>query len=503
MGVGTSHGNGLFFRTLTEKQAMDIHHASCQILEESGMLVHHEEAVELLRQAGAQVENGNRVYFPTYLVEQALQSAPSRVTLYNRSGEAALHLEGSNVYFGTGSDTINYLDPVSLERRKWRQEDVANGIKLCDKLPNIDFVMSMGLLSDVDARMINREQYAIMVQNTEKPQVVVAEDGATLLDIIEMAAVAVGGRDRLRQKPLFMHYTEPTSPLQHPKEAVDKLLVAAENGVPTNFACGGVGGATVPVTVGAALVQANAEALSGLVIHQLKAKGAPFVYGYGNSPLDMRTMQAVYATPEAILYQGGMVDLAHYYQLPSWGYAGCCNSKVCDEQAIMESTQFTLMGALQGCNIMHDVFYMEFGLTGSLELLVISNEVIGRTRRLLRGIDTDKEALGVEAIMRVGPGGNFMGDEHTAAHFRQNWMPELSDFTNYENWSENGSKTMVDRARERIKTILATHHPKPVTDEVRAGIEAVLEKAREAVLTMDRENVLRKEARKKVREQGL
>ena len=482
MGVGSSHGNGLFFRTLTEKQAEEIHLASCQILEDTGMLIHHEEAVELLRQAGAQVEKGNRVYFPTHLVEKALQSAPSRVTLYNRNGEAALHLEGSNVYFGTGSDTLNYLDPVSLERRSWRKADVANAIRLCDNLQNIDFVMSMGLLSDVEPQMNNREQYALMVQNTVKPQVVIAENGDTLRDIIEMAAAAVGGKERLRQKPLFMIYTEPTSPLQHPKESVEKLLVAAENRVPTNFACGGVAGATVPATVGGALVQANAEALSGLIIHQLKAPGAPFVYGYGNSPLDMQTMQAVYGTPEAVLFQGGMVDLAHYYQLPSWGYAGCCNSKVCDEQAIAESTMFTLMGALQGCNIMHDVFYMEFGLTGSLELLVISNEVIGRTRRLLKGINTDKESLGVESIRRVGPGGNFLGDKHTFHHFRENWLPELSDFNSYENWSANGSKTMVDRARERIKQILETHSPEPVTDEVRERIEIVLRQARETVV---------------------
>lgn len=481
MGVGSSHGNGLFFRTLTEKQAEEIHLASSRILEETGMVIHHQEAVELLRQAGAQVENGNRVYFPNHLVKKALQSAPSHVTLYNRNGETALQLQGSNVYFGTGSDTLNYLDPVSQERRKWHQEDVASAIRLCDKLPNIDFVMSMGLLCDVDRRMINREQYAIMVQNTVKPQVVIAEDGDTLRDIIEMAASAVGGKERLRQKPLFMIYTEPTSPLQHPQDSVDKLLIAAENGVPTNFACGGVAGASVPTTVGGALVQANAEALSGLVIHQLKAPGAPFVYGYGNSPLDMRTMQAVYGTPEAVLFQGGMVDLAHYYELPSWGYAGCCNAKVCDEQAIAESTMFTLMGALQGCNIMHDVFYMEFGLTGSLELLVISNEVIGRARRLLKGIDTDQESLGVEAIMRVGPGGNFLGDDHTANHFRENWLPDLSDFNNYENWSENGSKTMVDRARERIKQILETHQPKLVTDEVREQIETILKRAREKV----------------------
>ncbi len=479
MGVGSSHGNGLFFRTLTEKQAEEIHLASCQILEDTGMVIHHTEAVELLRQAGAYVENGNRVYFPSFLVKQALQSAPSRVTLYNRSGDAALQLEGTKVHFGTGSDTLNYLDPFTLERRSWRQEDVANAIKLCDKLPNIDFVMSMGLLSDVNPRMINREQYAIMVQNTEKPQVVIAEDGDTLQDIIEMAACVVGGKERLRQKPLFMLYTEPTSPLQHPKESIDKLLMAAENGVPTNFACGGVAGASVPTTVAGALVQANAEALSGLIIHQLKAPGAPFVYGYGNSPLDMSSMQAVYGTPEAVLFQGGMVDLAHYYELPSWGYAGCCNSKVCDEQAIAESTMFTLMGALQGCNIMHDVFYMEFGITGSLELLLISNEVIGRTRRLLKGIDTDKESLGVDAIRRVGPGGNFLGDEHTAKNFRKNWFPDLSDFNNYENWVESGSKTMVERARDRIKHILETHQPKPVNEGVKEQIELVLRKAEE------------------------
>ena len=140
---------------------------------------------------------------------------------------------------------------------------------------------------------------------------------------------------------------------------------------------------------------------------------------------------------------------------------------------------FTLMGALQGCNIMHDVFYMEFGLTGSLELLVISNEVIGRTRRLLKGIDTDKESLGVESIMRVGPGGNFLGDDHTAKHFRENWLPDLSDFNNYENWTESGSKTKVERARDRIKNILETHQSKPVSEDVREQIKAVLRKAKE------------------------
>lgn len=477
MTYGCAHGNGLYFRTLTAEQLQKVHLAGCRVLEEAGMVIHHDEAVELLKKAGAAVDSGNRVYFPTFLVEKALQSAPSRVTMYNRKGEPALYLEGSNVYFGTGSDTINYLDPFTGERRGWRKEDVAQAITICDYLPNIDFIMSMGMLSDVERRMINREQYALMVQHSVKPQVVIAEDGDTLADIAEMAAIAVGGEEQLKRKPLFMIYTEPTSPLQHPVESIEKLLLAAEKGIPANFACGGLGGASVPVTVGGALVQANAEALSGLVIHQLKNPGAPFIYGYGNSPMDMRTMQAVYGTPEAILYQGGMCDLARYYRLPSWGYAGCCNSKVCDEQAILESTMFTVMGALQGCNLMHDVFYMEFGRTGSLELLLISNEVIGRVKRLLKGIETDWEYLAVEAIKRVGPGGNFLGDPHTAEHFRESWQPELSDFNCFENWAAAGSTTMAERARGKIKEILAVHKPEPLPEEARVKIAAVLEKA--------------------------
>lgn len=477
MTVGSYHGNGLFFRTLSETQAEQIHSASCQILEETGMIIHHRKAVEMLKEAGAPVEDGNRVYFPTWLVEKALKSAPSRVTMYNRNGKPAMFLEGSKTYFGTGSDTLNYLDPFTGERRDWRKEDVAQAIRVCDYLPQIDFVMSMGLLTDVDKRMINREQYAIMIENTTKPQVVIAEDGDTLRDIVRMAAAVVGGLEKLRQKPLFLSYTEPTSPLQHPQESIDKLLVAAEFRVPTNFACGGVAGASVPTTVAGALVQANAEALSGLVIHQLKQAGAPFIYGYGNSPMDMRTMQAVYGTPEAILFQGGLVDLAHFYRLPSWGYAGCCNSKICDQQAVLESTMFTLMGALQGCNIMHDIFYMEFGLTGSLELLMIANEAISRTRRILGGIQTDPEHLAVEAIKRVGPGGNFLGDEHTAKNFRENWQADLSDFNSFDNWVLNGRTTMADRAREKLKDIIENHQPEKVSDKVKEQIELVLKEA--------------------------
>lgn len=477
MRYASRHGAGIAFRTLELKQIEELHSAALQILNEVGVLVHHEEAAALLLKAGAHVESGNRVYIPTSLVEQALRTAPSRITLFNRLGEPALRLEKSNVHFGAGSDTLAIADPFTGERRPWLSEDVAAAIRIVDALPHLDFVMSMGLLSDVDKRMINRRQYALMLKNSTKPQVVIAEDASTLADIIEMASAAVGGKERLRHRPHFALYCEPTSPLQLPFESVDKLLLAAATGVPVNFACGAVAGASTPVTVAGTVAQAGAEALCGLVIHQLQNPGAPFIYGYGDSPLDMRTMQALYAVPEALLLQGALCDLARFYGLPSWGYAGCSSAKLFDEQAVIEATIFTLLGALQGCNLMHDIFYIESGRTGSLELLLLMDEVISRVKFLLRGLDSSAEQLAVEAVRRVGPAGSFLGDEHTARHFRNSWQPSLSDFSSFSAWEEGGSKTMGDRIRERTRQIMEEHRPLPLEEAAEKRIDEILDQA--------------------------
>ncbi len=479
MEYASSHGAGMAFRTLSPEQIREIHSASCRILEEVGVVVHHDEAADLLKRAGAYTGSDGRIYIPSALVKRALATAPSRITLYNRLGEPALWLERSNVYFGTGSDTLVYLDPFTGERRPWQSADVARALQVVDALSNLDFVMSMGLLSDVDRRMINRAQYALMLKNSVKPQVVIAEDRGTVEDIFEMAAAVAGGKEVLQHRPLFVLYCEPTSPLQLPFESVDKLLLAAENRIPVNFACGAVAGASTPITVAGTVVQANAEALCGLVVHQLKNPGAPFLYGYGDSPLDMRTMMAVYAVPEALLLQGCLCDLARYYSLPSWGYAGCGSSKVFDEQAVVEGTMFTLMGALQGCNLMHDVFYIESGRTGCLEMLVLTDEVVSRVRYLLKGVNTTPEYLAVDAIRRVGPGGNFLGDEHTARHFRESWGSTLSDFNSYETWAAGGSKTMGTRIREKLREIMDNYRPTPLAPAAEREIDGILRRAEE------------------------
>ncbi|KJS10306.1 MAG: trimethylamine methyltransferase [Peptococcaceae bacterium BRH_c8a] len=479
MQYASKHGGGVSFRTLTTEQIKEIHSASCRILNETGLIVHHDEAAQLLNKAGAYTDASGRTYLPDALIEWAIRTAPARVTVYNRLGDPAMFLEGSNAYFGPGSDTLNFIDPATGERRPWNTADVAAAVRLVDYLPQMDFVMSMGLLNDVDKRMIYRNQYALMIKNSIKPQVIIAEDRSTVEDIFAMAAAVVGGPAKLKHQPLFAMYLEPTSPLQFPFESVDKLLAAAELKIPVNFACGALAGASTPVTEAGTVVQANAEALGGLVVHQLKNPGAPFLYGYGDSPLDMRTMQAVYAVPHALLLQGALCDLARYYAVPTWGYAGCSSSKTFDEQTVMEATMFTLMGALQGCNLMHDVFYIESGRTGSLELLVLNNEVISRARNLLGGVNTSPEYLAVEAIKRVGPGGNFLGDDHTYNHFKQSWKPDVSDFNGYDAWAAEGAKTTGTRIREKIAQVMATHQPVQVTPEAEQAIDSILRAAEE------------------------
>lgn len=472
------------FQYLSEEQMKEIHSAALDILEDLGTVVHHEEAVELLKESGAYTKeeegDGTRVFIPSDLAEWAIQRAPSRITIYDRNGEPSMFLEGRNAYYGTGSDCPNLLDSFTGERREFEYEDIENAVKLVDYLPNIDFTMSMGLLSEMERELSYQHEFAIMLRNTTKPQVITAGDRESLNDIVDMAAAVVGGREELSRKPIFVLYDEPTSPLVHSYEAIDKLLFMAENRLPTNYSPGMMAGATGPVTMAGAITQANAEILTGLVIHQLKNPGAPFVFGAGMSPVDMNSMQPTYSAPEAMVTQAGLCEIARsLYDFPTWGFGGCSASKLVDGQAINEASNYILMAGLAGTNIIHDVGYLEFGLTYSFDLLVICDEIIGQTRRMMEGIKVDREHLAVDAIKRVGPAGHYLGDEHTFEHFRDNWEPDISDRNTYETWKKDGEKSMEDKAKEKVKHVLENHEPEPLSEEANEKIDKILERAKE------------------------
>lgn len=269
------------FSMLSPDDCQRMHQASCLILERTGVMVYHAAACSLLQQAGAQVAD-ELVRIPARLVDWAITSAPRAFSLYQRNGEEpSVLLDGEHVYFGPGSDTLRYLDPCSGERRDFQLADVADCIRLCDRLPEIAFIVSIDIPRDVPTRFYYRHQFAAMIRNTVKPSVFVCNDLADIEAIAAMAAAVVGGMDRLAQRPTLLLYSEPTSPLAHGLEAVDKLLFCARTRIPIVHSPAPLVGCTAPVAFAAGLALGNAEMLSGLVMHQLQNSGAPALYGQG------------------------------------------------------------------------------------------------------------------------------------------------------------------------------------------------------------------------------
>lgn len=469
------------FTVLSEGQKEKIHLATLDILQKTGVKVLCREAVELLAGAGCGVCDGDLVRIPRDLIEWAIRTAPSSITIYDRSGSEAMYLEGSNTYFGTGSDLPTTIDLYTGERRMSSKQDIANAARLVDALPNISFNMSMALPWDVPIAVSDVHSFEAMVVNSIKPIVYTAHDKQGLADILEIAGIVAGGLDLLRKKPFLVLYAQASTPLQHGPESTEKLLLIAENKLPVAYTSGIVSGAVSPVTMAGSIVLANAEHLSGLLIAQLKQPGTPFIFGAGTAPLDMKTTVASYAAPEHMIATAALVELGRYYRLPTWGYGGDSDSKLFDEQASAEGALWSLITVLNGANLAHDTGYVESGLTCSLEMLVTMDEIIGMVRRMMDGIEISDETLALDLIDKVGPGGNYLSTEHTLKHYKENWYPGLFDRRNYSEWAESGKKTLSDKANERARELMETHRPLELPIKIREEVAAVIDRSEERI----------------------
>lgn len=463
---------------LSNDQRYRIHMAALDVLERTGVRFLEPEAVELLRGAGADITDQTLVRIPSSLVEEALRSAPKRIVIYNRNGEPALFLEGHNVYFGTGSDLPNTIDPFSGRRRQSKKQDIGDAALLCDYLSNIDFVMSMGIASDVDSVTADRHHFEQMISNTTKPIIFTASNLDGLADIYEMCIAVAGDAESFRRTPFAIHYAEPTTPLRHTVEATQQLLFCAEKGIPLVYVSGPSMGASAPVTIAGAVVLSMAEFLSGLVVSQLKRKGASIICGGGGSPMDMRTTTFSYAAPENWLDEIAVREMATYYGLPVFGEGGVSDAKLFDQQAALEVAITLMLVGLSGTNLIHDVGYLESGVTACYEAIILSNEVIGEIKRFLKGVKVTEETLAVDVINRVGPGGNFLIDKHTVKLFKEEvWYPEYLDRQNYDGWLKSGGKSLGETLNARAKWILENHQPEPLEPSIRQTIREIVERS--------------------------
>lgn len=466
------------FQVLSEDQKTRIHQATLELLRRTGVRVMVSEVRDILAKAGCWV-SGDRVRIPPNLIDWAIRVAPSRVVLCNRRGEPAMFLEGRNSYYGTGSDTPYVIDPYTRERRKTILEDVVNISRVVDALPNIDFIMCMGIASDVPESISDLYHFKAMVTNTEKPIVYTAWDRDNLENIIEMAQVVAGGKESLQRNPFCALYSEPIAPLVHGTESCYKLLYIAAEGLPVVYTPGLMSGASSPVTMAGTLVQANAEHLSGLLICQLIREGTPVFGGSGMMSMDMATGQVAYGTPEFMLCLSALSEMCHYYNLPVFSFAGCSDSNIFDQQAAAEGAMWMMLSAMSGGNLIHDVGYVEAGLTSSYEMLVSMDEVAGYVKYMMRGIEITDDTLALDVIDRVGPGGHFLNEDHTLRNFRKNWLPKLFAKENREAWEQSGQLSLGDRARDRVLDLIKTYEPEKLDASVVVELDNIILRANE------------------------
>ena len=468
--------NHACFRRLSEKECQKLHRASLEILERTGARLHHQPAIDLLKKAGVSVSDGNRVRIPSTLVEKALNTAPHEITLYNRHGDPTIPIGNFRSFFGTGSDCLNILDHRTGERRQPLLQDVVEGMTLCDALPNIDFVMCMFLPGDVPRMVADRYEMETMLNFTTKPIIFVTTDLAGCVDAVEMAEVVVGGPKALQQKPLAACYVNVTSGLQHNEEALQKILYLSGKGLPSTYIPVALGGATAPITLAGNMAIWNAGCLVGLVLSQLNRPGAPFITsGWGASALDMRTTVSPYVEPEK---QFIAQELAHFYDLPMFAFGGFSDSKLVDQQASLEAALTLMTNALSGSHLVHDLGYLESGLTGSLAQLVICDELISWIKAALMPVEINDETLALDVIDAVGPDGHFIDSDHTLSHFRERWYPTLIDRNNYDGWIAKGGQDLGQRAAARVEQILAEHTQKPLPTDIQKRLREIVQQAK-------------------------
>ncbi len=457
---------------LDRAQAEVVHQASLTVLERTGIALDHPEAEALLLEAGATRDGDGRVLLPPELVQAALDRAPRRVTLHDRRGAPAMELEQGRTYFGPGSDALYQVDRQTGEPRDSRLEDVAENVRLADAL-GFDFVMSMALPRELPGPRLYPAVFAEMARNTARPLVSTAVTLDDVRHIRRVASLLVGGDERLRQRPFYLMYLEPLSPLIFDRNAVDKLLYCAERGVPFVFGAGANCGTGAPIRPEGAVVQGCAESLAGLVIAQLRDPATRFVFGSNTSSADMRSAMVCYGAPEWSRTVAMYADLARLHGMPSWGTAGCTDARLLDGQAAWEAYRGILLALQSGSTLVHDMGYMAFGELYDQRMLVLTMEMVREARHLLAPADLSEQALSTRVIDEVCRGEVlFLGHQDTARGFRQALF--ISRLINRDKVGQGG-EDMLQRLGRRADQLLAAHGADAPDDEATASVEAYLE----------------------------
>lgn len=465
---------------LSPEDITTIHQESLRILSEKGIRLLDREGLEILADVGAGVDFDSRMArLPPQLVEDAIRKAPASFTLYNRNGEPAMEMAAGNTYYGGGGFVTYFDDYEANEIRYCSKEDLKKQFILGDALPNHEFMHSNCYPADVPRITSDRHMWAIGFSHQSKHFISDTYGQDSINDLLEMAVAIRGSLEELRQRPIFTIDATTLSPLSIDKNQVQHLIAAARNGLPVACHAGAIGGGTAPVTLAGTITQCNAEVLAANTLVQQTAAGTPFLAGSWARHLDMKKGNLVLGSPEFALMVSAHAQLGRHYDIPTRGGGLLTDAQVPDAQAGMEKTFTCLTLALAGLN-----FVSGLGLNGtenmlSLEQMVIDEEIVNYTKRILTGVDVTNETIAADLVMAVGPGGSFLANPHTRQHFRRElWDAHLAQrHSSHEEWIKQGGMTLREKAHHKVAEILAAHTPEPLDPKVETELWAIVGRA--------------------------
>ena len=456
-----------------------LHEASLEVLARTGVVFPDPAARAVLAAAGARVDDESRVVrFPPELIDEALSRAPREVVLAGREHRHDVSCDGSRTYLsldGTGTHT---LDHVSGVRRPSTLRDLADAAKVADAAPEIALVWNVVSASDVRPATQVLEELAACLRNTGKHIQGEVRRAAEVPFVMEMLAAASPDGRWDPARPTFSIVYCPVPPLQHEPQMSAAAVALAREGVPMCIYAMGLAGATAPVTMAGAVMQANAEILGSLVLFQLVRPGVPCIYVADTGVLDMRTGMYSAASPESILITHAMTALGKRYGLPvmATGLTGDANTfgVMSGADAGMTALAAMLMDPdlLSGAG-MHDGAQML-----SLPKILLDCELFRRCRRVLEGMLVNEERLMTGVVDAVGPGGHFLSARETRNHLRAGELhvPQLLLREPYETWSVS-RRDEVARACAAVDEILRTHVPCPLPDAAEDRIAELIDAA--------------------------
>ena len=473
-------GAAPLWKILSEEQAEQIHERALSLLAHTGIVFQSEDVVRRFADAGADVDRGRQlVKLPPKLVQDLLSTVPRRFLLGGRTSAFDAEVSADRTVCRPIVGCTYVIDSQTGARREVTTADAEAIARLLDALPT--FAFSGAVAYPADEPPLTRDVYylSLLLANGQKHPIVSPYGAKNIEYMHRLGVVLAGGGEEHGRRPRFHILTAPTSPLQYSATQTAMIVKAAELLIPNQVSSTPMTGATSPVTLAGQTLLLHAENLAGIALTQLVRPGCPVYYAARPNVMDLRTGNSLWGAIEWGLTGAACLQLARQAHLICDCFGCVTDSKVMDEQAAIEKTMNATLVALAGANVVSGGGFLETINTTSLEQLVIDDEIQGMLGRVSRGIAIDEETLAEALIDSVGHGGNYLGEEHTRRHYRQeHYLPKVLDRDLWDVWREKGGKDIVQRARERAGDLLRAEAPDPLPEETRRELDRILAAAR-------------------------